>query len=166
MAKQKKDEAKKNIEEENNKESIKKTEWEDKYKRALADYQNLLRQSAKEKEDFVRYANEQLIMELVPVFDNLKAALSHGKKAEDANDWIKGLNYVIEQFRQVLKENGVEEIEAVGKIFDHNTMDALKNKETEDKEKDGVVAEQAGCGYKLNEKVIIPAKVIVYKYNK
>ncbi len=135
--------------------------FEDRYKRALADYQNLQRQTAKEKLDIVRYANERLLLELLPVYDHLKTAFKFAP--EEKNNWLEGVRYVIKQFKTVLADNGVEEIETAGKVFDHHSMDAVEQKSTDDKKLDNKVAEEIKAGYKLNGKVVVAAKVAVYK---
>jgi molecular chaperone GrpE len=127
-------------------------ELENKYKRALADYQNLIKQTTKEKQEFVKYANEQFLYEILPVYDNLKMALSHSDKKNDK--WIEGVNYVVKQFKTVLESAGIEEIKTIGEKFDHNTMEAVEGRgET--------VKQEARPGYKLRGKVIAPAKVIL-----
>ncbi len=139
--------------------------WENKYKRALADYQNLLKQTAKEKMEFAVYANEQMLREILPVYDHLKMAIAH-HNGESTDDWITGVKHVVKQFKDVLEKIGVEEIKVKDKKFDHNLMDALSNEETEDEKLDGLVAKEIKAGYKLNGKIIEPAKVIVYKLKK
>ncbi|MEI6596986.1 MAG: nucleotide exchange factor GrpE [bacterium] len=144
---------------------------EDKYKRALADYQNLLKQTAKEKMEFAVYANEQMLREILPVYDHLKMAIEH-HNGEPNDDWLKGVKHVVKQFKDVLEKIGVEEIlvpteaseKVKGKKFDHNLMDALSSEETNDEKLDGLVSREVKTGYKLNGKVIEPAKVIVYKF--
>ncbi len=136
-------------------------ESHDKYKRALADYQNLLKQTAREKMEFAAYANEQLLKEILPVYDHLKMALEH-HNGESADDWLVGVKHVVKQFKDVLNKIGVEEINA-DKKFDHNTMEAIGGEECDDEKLDCTVAKQVKSGYKLNGKVIEPAKVIVYK---
>jgi molecular chaperone GrpE len=132
------------------------------YKRALADYQNLLKQTAKEKMEFAIYANEQMLREILPVYDHLKMAIAH-YNGESTDDWITGVKHVVKQFKDVLEKIGVEEIKVKDKKFDHNLMDALSNEETEDEKLDGLVAKEIKAGYKLNGKIIEPVKVIVYK---
>lgn len=127
-------------------------ELEHKYKRALADYQNLIKQTAKEKQEFVKYANEQFLYEILPVYDNLKMALMHSDKKNDK--WIEGVNYVVKQFKSILENAGVEEIETAGKKFDHNTMEAVEGRSE-------TVKQEVRPGYKLRGKVIAPAKVIL-----
>jgi molecular chaperone GrpE len=137
--------------------------FEDKYKRALADYQNLLKQTAKDKLDFAKYANENLIMEILPVYDNMKTSLVHSSENLDTNGWIDGVKYIIKQFKDVLANLSIEEIEAIGKKFNHLTMEALNNEKTDDESLDDMVAKEIKTGYKLNGKIISPAKVVVYK---
>ena len=139
-----------------------KDSYEDMYKRALADYQNLLKQTAKEKMEFAVYANEQMLREILPVYDHLKMAIEH-HNGESTDDWLTGVKHVVKQFKDALEKIGVEEIKVKDKKFDHNLMDALSSEETEDENLDGQVAKQIKAGYKLNGKVIEAVKVIVYK---
>jgi len=151
-------------------EFLPKQDCENLYKRALADYQNLLKQTAKEKMEFAVYANEQMLKEILPVYDHLKMAIEH-HNGESTDDWLTGVKHVVKQFKDVLNKIGVEEIlvptEASGKVkdkkFDHNLMDAVSSEETDDESLDGLVAREVKAGYKLNGKVIEPAKVVVYK---
>ena len=133
----------------------------DKYQRALADYQNLLKQTAKDKVDFTRYANESLVREFIPIYDHLKMSLAYADKTDDK--WLTGVKLVVEQFKKVLLSAGVKEIEAVGLAFDHQTMEAIGSEETTDVAQDGLVAKQVQNGYSLHDKIIIPARVIAYK---
>lgn len=138
-------------------------ELDHKYKLALADYQNLLKQTAKERRDLALYANEALILEMIPVYDNLKLTLQHYPPNGDAQ-WLIGLQHVIQQFKKTLEDAGVKEIETTDKKFDHNVMEAVETRETKDKKQDEMVAELLKGGYQLYEKVIIPARVAVYKF--
>lgn len=131
-----------------------KDDLQNKYLRALADYQNLLKQSAKDREEFVKYANEQLIMEIIPVYDNLKTSLEHVDDEVQKNGWLEGIKYVIKQFKDILNNLGIEEIETEGKKFDHKTMEAMEGMGEK-------VKKEVRPGYKLKGKVIIPAKVIL-----
>lgn len=128
--------------------------WEHKYKRALADYQNLLKQAAKDKQEFVKYALADFLNDILPVYDHLKLSLTGLSDAERKNPWAEGVGHVLKQFRQVLKEHGLEEIKTVGEEFDHETMEALEGAGEK-------VAKEVSPGYKLHGKVIRHAKVIV-----
>ncbi len=159
--KTKKDSLQKKYDELEHKPSAVKT-LEDRYKRALADYQNLLKQTVREKFEFAKFANEQLLHEILPVYDNLKLALKHASQAPN-NDNIKdGVQHVVKQFKSVLKDAGVEEIKTVGEKFDPKLMEAIAPSASSGQEGKGdKVKKEVKPGYKLNGKVIIPAKVIV-----
>lgn len=131
-----------------------KEDAEERYKRALADYQNLLRQNAEDRKGLVKYANENLIIEIIPVYDNLKMSLAHIDEKTENNGWLIGIKHVIRQFKTTLEKAGIEEIKTVGEKFDHNSMEAVGGQgET--------VVEEIRPGYKLNGKVIVPARVVV-----
>lgn len=141
----------------NNQESVEDNQsFEQKYLRALADYQNLLKRTAQDKIDFVKYANHNLIEEILPVFDHLKLSLSGLSETEAKSPWAIGVSHVLNQFREILKNNGIEEIKTIGEKFNHETMDAIEGEGE-------IVAKEIIPGYKLNGKVIRPAKVITNK---
>jgi len=128
--------------------------FENKYKLALADYQNLLKKTAADKTEFAKYAISDLLEDIIPVYDHLKMSLQ-GLPAEEENSaWVIGVKYVLKQFKDNLATRGVEEIKTVGEKFDHNTMEALDGEgET--------VSKEVMPGYKLNGRLIKAAKVIV-----
>lgn len=141
-----------NVEKENlNK---KENDWQDKYLRALADYQNLLKRTAREKTEFVKYANQDLIQSIIPVYDNLKMSLAHIDETAEKNGWLEGIQHIIRQFKDILESLGVEEIKTVGEKFDPAAMEAIEGRGE-------IVKAEARPGYKLNGKVIVAAKVIV-----
>lgn len=117
-------------------------------RRALADYQNMLRRVEGERVQLIRFANQELFEELLPVFNNLQEA------TELLQD--QGLILVLSQFRQVLSKYGIEEIEALGKKFDVDTMEAIDRQGNGD-----IVIQVMQRGYKLKSKVLIHAKVIL-----
>lgn len=132
------------------------------WKRAKADYENLQKQVAKEKEAFIRFANMNLLMGLIPVYNNLKLACTHLPKDE----WVKGIEQVKKQFEEVLKYNGVEEIiPKKGDKFDPEIYEAVehtdKTRISTDDPDVRKVSEVVSEGYKLNGKVFVPARVIV-----
>ena len=129
-------------------------ELEHKYKRALADYQNLVKQTAREKWEFAKFANEQLLQEILPVYDNLKLALEHANKTPNNGNIKDGVQHIVKQFKNTLKDAGVEEIKTVGEKFNPETMEAVEGKGEK-------VKKEVKPGYKLNGKVIMPAKVIL-----
>lgn len=152
MPKEKK--AKDKKEDKNPKTEEKLKEMEHNYKKALADYQNLLRRTGEEKKEYIKYANEQLLMEFIPVYDNLKISLEHIDDKDKENPWVKGIEYVIKMFSGLLEANGVKEIKTIGEKFDPHKMEAVEGKGEK-------VTKEVSSGYELNGKVIKAAKVIL-----
>ena len=129
-------------------------DYKEKYLRALADYQNLLKRTADEKQEFFKYANERMIMEILPVYVNLKISLEHVDETATKSGWGEGVKYIVKQFTDVLASLGVEEIKIEGEAFDPATMDALEG--------EGVlVAKVVQAGYVYKGKVLMAAKVIL-----
>ncbi len=122
------------------------------WKRALADYQNLEKRHEREKAEFVEYANSGLILKLVAVLDHLERAQAHLKD--------DGLDLAIKEFEKVLTEEGLQEIEALGKEFNPLEMEAV---EIVTGEKNNQIAEVVNKGYSLKGRVIRPARVKVFK---
>ena len=127
-----------------------KQELENNWKRALADYQNLQKRVEEERSEFISYANEGLIRQLLPVVDNLEMMLSHTPD--------EGLSYIIKEFKQILTNAGVEEIKVeVGQNFDATIMDGLETNDPTSQ----TVTEVVKPGFKLKNKVLRPAIVKV-----
>jgi molecular chaperone GrpE len=127
-------------------------ELENKYKRVLADYQNLFKDTAREKEEFAKFANERIILDMIAVYDNLKISLAHAGETEKVNGWAEGIKHIIKQFGDVLKNYGVEEIKTEGEKFDPNFMEAVEGE-------GDIVKQEIGAGYKLGGKIIKAARV-------
>ena len=127
-------------------------ELEEKLKRALADYHNLEKRIEEERKLLSKLSASLLIEKLLPILDNLEQAQSH------FND--QGLEIVLKQFRDILQTEGVEEIPAVGVQFDPHLHEAV---ETQAGEQENRIARVLAKGYKIDNTVIRPAKVIVVK---
>ncbi|MFA6369940.1 MAG: nucleotide exchange factor GrpE, partial [Patescibacteria group bacterium] len=128
--------------------------YKDKYQRSLADYQNLIKQSAQEKTEFIKYANGRLLEELLPVYDHLKLSLLNLPETEIKNAWVIGVQHVLKQFKDLLSTEGVDEIVTVNQPFDLNTMEAIEGE-------GDLVIKEVMPGYKLNGRLMRAAKVIV-----
>jgi len=124
---------------------------ESKWKRAVADYRNLERRIEQGKADVVKFANASLIDKLLAVLDDLERAETHLKD--------KGLTMAVNQFRQALKTEEAEEIEALNEKFDPELMDCVEICQGPE----NVVVEVCQKGYRLAGKVLRPAKVRVGK---
>lgn len=130
-------------------------ELENNWKRALADYKNLEKRVFDERLELVKYSNEVLIQRLLFILDNLELVIKH--------DHSQGLELVLKEFKQILTDEGLEEIPVVDMVFDESTMDAIDTIEVYDEEKGNMVLEVLQKGYLLKNKVIRPAKVKVGK---
>lgn len=128
-------------------------ELENKYKRALADYQNLVRNSAEERKELLKYALGEFLLEILPIYDNLNTSINGLSEEQSKNPWVEGVKYIIKQFDDFFARNEVEKIKTVGEKFDYNSMEAVEG------EGDYVIKE-IRAGYKLKDKVIIPARIV------
>jgi len=124
-------------------------DFENRLKRALADYANLEKRIEREKSDFVKSANAQLLDKLLPILDDLELCEKHLKD--------KAVSLVYNRFREVLKSEELKEIKALGEKFDPETMDCVELVSGPKNKIVGVVLK----GYLLNNKVLRPAKVKV-----
>lgn len=125
-------------------------EYKNKYWRALADYDNLVKRVAREREEWVKRGNEELIKRILPLIENL----------EEAQRYLKdpGLDLVRKKFWEILRAEGVEKVEVEGHRFDPKTMEAV---EVVKGKKDGLVTKQLSPMYRVKGKVMIPARVVV-----
>jgi len=130
------------------------------WQRAQADYQNLQRESAQRQIEYVKYANEQMIFELLPILDNFKSAFRQIPESEKNSAWVTGFSHIKKQLEEMLRQNGVEEIKTVGESFDPNEHEAVESVKAETVEA-GKIVEEKKSGYTLNGKVIQAAKVVV-----
>lgn len=132
-----------------------------KLQRVCADYDNYQKRVPKQIEDSVAYQKESLIKAILPGIDNFNHALS-SENNHDAESILKGIKIVYQNFLDILKAQGVEQISAAGEKFDPSMHQAMMQRAEEDKE-DGIVLEEYQKGYKYKDRVIRPAMVIVNK---
>lgn len=123
------------------------------WKRALADYQNLEKNYTQQKQNLSVYIKKEILTKFLPVLESLEKAHEHLKD--------KGLELAIKQFKELLKSEGVEELDVLNKNFDPNTAECIDTEKTDDKE--NIVTKVLTKGYKLFGEVILPAKVVVSK---
>jgi len=135
----------------------------DKMLRLQADLENTRKRLEREKQDFVKFANEGIILELLNILDDLERAVSLAEsKHEDLPVFLKGVEMILAHLYEMLKEYGVKPIEAEGKIFDphcHEAMLQAENKELPEH----TIMEELQKGYMLNDRVIRTSKVKVSK---
>jgi len=132
------------------------------WQRAQADYQNLVKESAQRQSEFVKFANQGFILELLPILDNFKIAFEQIPDDEKDSAWVVGFGHIKKQLEDLLKRKGVEEIKTKGKKFDPELHEAVAHEKTAS-HKSGQIIKQVKPGYKLNNKIIQAAKVVVAK---
>lgn len=135
-------------------------EYKDKYIRLFAEFDNARKRMERDRIEFIKYANEELLVDFLGVMDNLELSLLSAKQKQDQDALIKGIEMVLSQAKDLLKKNGVVPIEAKGKLFDPHAHEVLTQEENDEYE-DGTVLEEFQKGYRLGEKVIRTVKVKV-----
>jgi molecular chaperone GrpE len=136
----------------------------DRLLRATADFENFRKRATREKQDAIKYANENLLSKLVTVLDNFDMALAATQNAqgETVQSLQAGVTMIHQQFKAVLTEAGLEEVDATGCVFDPNLHEAVSQQESAEVP-EGKVVMQLRKGYKLRDRLIRPATVIVAK---
>lgn len=127
------------------------------WQRAQADFINFKKRSEQERGDLTRFANANLMLELLPVLDDMERALEHTPAKLASIAWVDGVNLIYRKFKASLEAQGLAQIEALGKPFDPNLHEAVR----QDKGKEGIVIEEILKGYQLHDKVIRPTMVVV-----
>ncbi len=127
--------------------------------RSQADFENYRKRASREKEEAVKYANSALLQQLVSILDNFELGLAAAKTQAQESPIYSGMVLVQKQLNDLLAENGLEPIEAEGKKFDPNLHEAIGHEPSESRE--GTVIRQARRGYRLKDRLLRPARVVV-----
>jgi molecular chaperone GrpE len=134
----------------------------DKFLRVTADLENFKKRAARERQEAGKFANESLLQKLIPVLDNFEAALAAAGQNPTSSSLQAGVALIQQQLKSILTDAGLEEIDATGKPFDPNFHEAVSQEATADVP-EGQVVKQLRRGYKLRERLLRPATVIVAK---
>lgn len=132
-------------------------EMKEKYLRLYSDFENFRKRTAKEKIDLIQTASEGLIKDLLPVLDNYERALANAPEGEIS----EGIQLIFSQIASTLQAKGLKELQAKGEVFDADLHDCITQFQAPTEAEKGRVIEVIEKGYKLNEKVIRYAKVVV-----
>jgi molecular chaperone GrpE len=130
--------------------------------RTAADFDNYRKRSRREIDDAHKRGREELLRELLPVFDNLERAAAHAGQATDAKAVADGVNMVLRQFLDTLGKIGIRRLSAVGQVFDPMLHEAIHQVETADHPA-GTVVEEAQPGYAMGDRLVRAAMVVVAK---
>jgi molecular chaperone GrpE len=137
-------------------------EYRDRLLREAADFENYRKRAARERQDAVTFANESLLRKLMPVLDTFEMALAAASDGAAAQSLQAGVLMVYNQLKSALADAGLEEIDARGKVFDHNLHEAVSQQESAEVP-EGSVMQQIRKGYKFRNRLVRPAGVIVAK---
>ena len=133
-------------------------DWKDQYVRLMADFDNFKKRTARDREDTYRYAEADILKDLLPTVDNLALALGNAKDPDD--DFVKGVRLVYDTFLKALKDHGAEPFDSVGLELDPEKMEAIATLPSPDYE-EGKVSTEVKRGWMLKEKLLRAAQVVV-----
>ncbi|MEK7131790.1 MAG: nucleotide exchange factor GrpE [Patescibacteria group bacterium] len=143
-------------------------EYKANWQRALADYRNLQKETAAMRSQWAQMSEENILQNFIPVYENFKKAFNTDFADANAMDdadkkwrsWKQGIEYIMKQFGDVLKSYNVQEIKTVGEQFDPMFHEAISEEESGEA---GIILKELEGGYKMGDKVIKPARVIISK---
>ncbi len=129
------------------------------WQRTQADFENYKKREEAKQREIMEFAKEVTIVKLLPTLDTLQQGLKHAPPGVDET-WLKGIQATLQQLEKVLADMGVKKIEAVGKQFDPNFHEAVREVPGD---ADGLIVEDLQTGYEINGKVIRPSQVVISK---
>ncbi|GAY73107.1 nucleotide exchange factor GrpE [Lentilactobacillus kosonis] len=138
-------------------------DMENKYLRAEAEIKNIQNRAKKEQADLIKYDGQQLAHDILPIVDNLQRALSVEVTDESGKQLKQGVQMVSDHLEKALLDNKVEKIDAQGAVFDPKYHQAIQTVDANDDHKADTVVQVLQEGYRLNDRVLRPAMVVVAK---
>jgi len=137
------------------------TELNDKYLRLYADFENFRKRMSKERVELIKYATEETFKQIIPVLDDFERAFKSIHTITDIEVLKQGEELIYNKFKNILSQNGLQEMKSVGEVFDSDIHDAVTNIPAPSENMKGKVIEEVEKGYYLNGKVIRHVKVVV-----
>ncbi len=134
---------------------------QDRYLRLAAEFENYKKRAQKDQADYRKYANEQILKNLLPVLDNLQRALQHAQQPGDSNGLVQGVELTCKHYVETLSRFGVTEIHSVGRLFDPVVHQAVAMAEAGEGQAPNTVVVEHEKGYYLHDRVLRPAMVTV-----
>lgn len=132
----------------------------DQYLRSLAEVENMRRRTQREKEEYIKYAHESIIKKLLPIMDDFDRGILAASKSRDFDTLSKGVEITAKNLQELLKKEGVAEIDCLGKPFDPRYHEPLIVEPSEEHPENTVI-EELNKGYTLNDRLIRPSLVKV-----
>lgn len=136
-------------------------DYKDKYLRLSAEFDNYRKRTMKEKAELIKNGGEKAISAILPILDDLERALQNMQKADDVKAMYEGIDLIHQKFLKNLGHEGLEKMNPVGEAFDTDFHEAIALVPTPEEAQKGKVLDCVQTGYKLNDKVIRHAKVVV-----
>ena len=136
-------------------------EQKDKYLRLSAEFDNFRKRTIKEKAELIKNGGEKAISAILPILDDLERALQNMQKADDVKAMYEGIDLIYQKFLKGLSQEGLQKMEPVGEVFDTDYHEAVALVPAPSEDQKGKVLDCVQTGYKLNDKVIRHAKVVV-----
>ena len=136
-------------------------EQKDKYLRLSAEFDNYRKRTLKEKAELIKNGGEKAISAILPILDALERALQNMQKADDVKAMYEGIDLIYQKFLKGLSQEGLQKMEPVGEAFDTDYHEAVALVPAPSEDQKGKVLDCVQTGYKLNDKVIRHAKVVV-----
>lgn len=136
-------------------------ELNDSYLRLNAEFDNFRKRTIKEKADIIKSGGERVLNNIIILVDDFERALTALHASEDRDAMLEGMDLIYSKFISFLKQNGVEEIEAVGLPFNSDTFEAVTTIPAQEESQKGIVIDCIQKGYRLNDKIIRFPKVVV-----
>lgn len=136
-------------------------EQKDKYLRLSAEFDNYRKRTMKEKAELIKNGGEKAISAILPILDDLERALHNMQSADDVKAMYEGIDLIYQKFLKGLSQEGLQKMEPVGKTFDTDYHEAVALVPAPSEDQKGKVLDCVQTGYKLNDKVIRHAKVVV-----
>jgi molecular chaperone GrpE len=130
------------------------------WQKALADYQNLQKETQNKMANFKDLNTSSLVLEILPIFDNYEVAITHIPADQQQKSWAVGLQHILKLWQTFLEENQIIAIKTIGEEFDpyiHEAVEQVQDKSQED----NIITKQLQTGFMLKDQVIRPAKVVV-----
>ena len=144
-----------------------KQQYLDGWQRDKAEFINIRRRDDESKKEFVKFAAENVITDIIPTLDSFELAMANKESWEKADpNWRKGVEYIYSQLLSALEQHNLKTVSPLGEVFDPNRDSAVEVIAVDDKSKDGKVIEVLQRGYELNSKLIRSPKVKVGEFNK
>lgn len=136
-------------------------EQKDKYLRLSAEFDNYRKRTLKEKAELIKNGGEKAISAILPILDDLERALQNMQKADDVKAMYEGIDLIYQKFLKGLSQEGLQKMEPIGEVFDTDYHEAVALVPAPSEDQKGKVLDCVQTGYKLNDKVIRHAKVVV-----